>query len=132
MASSKHSENPRKQLIYVLNLRTNSIRQTSVESIFYQKNLGVSEITPESMKNFCKKYHPAKYDEFCQYIEDHPDSLYIDFEDILQGTENNAGYSSLIESIRIGGLSSVEHKGFLACILIIHAMRSYEMFDGFL
>jgi len=132
IANPKDAIAPRKQLIYALNLRSRVVYQTKVGAVFYQKNLGTAEITPESMKRFCKKYYPSKYDSFCRDIEKHPESVFLDFEDILEQIENKAGYNSLTEAVRIGGLSSIEHKGFLACILIIHAMRSYEMMTAML
>jgi hypothetical protein len=132
IANQKHSLEPRSQPIYTLNLRSKIIRQTSVGDVFFQKNLGKAEITPDSMKRFCKKYYPDKYEEFCQDVDKHPESVYLDFEDILTEIENNAGYNSLIDAVRLGGLSSLEHKGFLTCVLIIHAMRSYEMMTSML
>jgi hypothetical protein len=50
----------------------------------------------------------------------------MDFEDILSGMEAQAGYSSLMQAVKLGNFASVEHKGFLTCLLMMHAMRSYE------
>jgi len=132
MANSKDTAAPREQLIYALSLRSRVVYRTKVGAVFYQKNLGKAEITQESMKRFCKKYYPSKYDSFCRDIEKHPEPVYLDFEDILEQIENKAGYGSLTEAVRIEGLSSLEHKGLLACILIVHAMRSYEMMTSML
>jgi len=116
----------RDQSVYTLNIRSKTIYQTKVDNVFFEKNLGWTEVNSESMKKFCKKYQPSEYDSLCKYISQHPESVYLDFEDILQETEDIA-YCSLIESVHIGGLSSIVHKGFLSCVLVIHAMRSYEM-----
>jgi hypothetical protein len=118
---------PRSQLVYTLNLQSRTIRQTNVNDVFFQKKLGVAEITPDSSKRFCKKYYPNEYDQFCKDVDKNSETLYLDFEDILTEIENMAGYDSLLKAVHIGGLSSPEHKGFLTCVIIIHAMRSYEM-----
>ncbi|MHB8104232.1 MAG: hypothetical protein ACYDG5_01645 [Dehalococcoidales bacterium] len=123
--------NARKQLVYTLNLHSNTIFNTSVEKVFYQKNLGKAKITPESMKNFCMKYDPSSYTSFCQEIDKNPENLDFDFEDILTHIESVV-YGPLIEIIRTGKLSSLEHKGLLTGVLIIHAMRSYEMMTSML
>jgi len=123
--SNKHGL-ARKQPIYSLNIYSNSIRSTIPDDVFFEKKQCFAEINAESAKRFCKKYHPSQYDDFCKYMNEHPETVYIDFEDILQNIEKIA-YNSLIEAIHIGGTSSITHKGFLSCFLIIQAMRSYEM-----
>ena len=42
----------REQTVYALNLRGDKIRQTNVDGVHFEKNLGVAEITPESAKDF--------------------------------------------------------------------------------
>ncbi|MEQ1845089.1 MAG: hypothetical protein ABL983_05860 [Nitrospira sp.] len=67
-----------------------------------------------------------------EYVKQNPESLFMDFEDILQAVEQLPAYESLIEAARLGGISSPEHRGFLTCLLIIHAMRSHEMMQAML
>jgi hypothetical protein len=124
---SQASFQPREQHILALNVRSNKIYATTVENVHYHKKLGVAEITPESMKRFCQRWTPKDYDRLARYVDEHPDSLWLDFEDILTAIEERGGYDCLIEAARSGAISSPEHKGFLTCVLIIHAMRSHEM-----
>ena len=64
-----------------------------------------------------------EYANMARYIDEHPDTLVMDFENILAGTEKH-GHEYLLEAARHGGFSSVQHKGFVTCLVIIHAMRS--------
>lgn len=121
-----HSE-PREQRIHQLNVHADKILPTKFDNVHFHKDLGVAEITPASMKRYYKRNKPLEYDGFCNYLEKHPESLFIDFEETLTGLEQVGGYDSLIEAIVSGGLTSVEHKGYISILLIIHAMRSYEM-----
>jgi hypothetical protein len=57
---------PREQLIFALNLRSNKIYKTKVANLFYEKNLGLAEITVESIKRFCLRWHPQEYDRLCE------------------------------------------------------------------
>jgi hypothetical protein len=122
----------RDQLVSVLNVRSGKIYPTTVNRVHFDGDLGTAEITPESMKDFCQRWRPDKYEEISAYVDDHPQSLYLDFEDILEAIERIPGYKYLIEAAQPNGLVSDEQKGFLAGILIIHAMRSHEMMQAML
>lgn len=123
---------PRDQDVYALNIRSKKVYQTKVEKVHYDKNLGLSEITPDAMKRFCKRWFPAEYENIVQYVEEDPSTLYMDFEEILAGIEDKGGYNCLMEAARVCGISNPEHKGILTCVLIIHAMRSHEMMASML
>jgi hypothetical protein len=128
VASSRKPTAPaREQVVFVLNVRSSKIYETAVERVHFDQDLGLAEVTTDSMKAFCRRWHPDKYDVMAAYVEEHPESLYLNFEDILQATAQIARYESLIEAARLGGISSPAHRAFLTCLLIIHAMRSYEM-----
>ena len=79
------------------------------------------------MKQFCQKRFPDQYEKLACYVDEHPESLFMDFEEILAGVEQKGKYDLLIDAAMLGGFSSSEHKGFITCLLVIHAMRSYEM-----
>jgi len=40
------------------------------------------------------------------YVEEHPETLYMDFEDMLTAIEEKGGHDSLVEAARIAGISS--------------------------
>jgi hypothetical protein len=50
MNDLKKQGDARQQTVYSLNLRSNIIRQTTVDDVFFQKNLGIAKISPESIK----------------------------------------------------------------------------------
>jgi hypothetical protein len=116
----------RTQQIYTLNLRSNKILQTTVENVHYDK-IGMSEITPESMLRFTARYFPEQHQEMARYVETHPENLYLDFEATLTGMERLQGYDAVMRAAKLGGLASTEHKGFLACAIVMQAMRSHEL-----
>jgi hypothetical protein len=122
----------REQLVFTLNLRGNKIFETKVENLHYDKGFGVAEITTASMLDFCQRRFPDKAESLARYLAEHPDSLYLDFEATLTGVEHLHGYDALLRAARRGGLKSVAHKGFLACALVMHAMRSHELMTGIL
>ena len=127
LEGESNKEEAREQTVIVLNFRSGRIYEDKVNSVHYDKGLGIAEITAESMKQFCRKWFPSQIEDLTSYVNEHPESLYLDFEEILTGMETNGVYDSLMDTARIGNLSSVEHKGFLTVNLIIHAMRSHEM-----
>jgi hypothetical protein len=117
----------RKQEIYTLNIRADKILHTIFEKVHYQKDLGVAKISPESMITYCSKNRPEELDSCRKYFDGHPETVFIDFEEILTGLEKVGGYESLREAVINEGLTSVGHKGYISILLIYHAMRSYEM-----
>jgi hypothetical protein len=122
----------REQLVFTLNVRSNKIFKTQVQNLHYDKGLGVAEITAASMLDFCQRRFPDKAESLAKYLSEHPDSLYLDFEATLTGVEHLQGYDAMLRAARLGGLESPAHKGFLACALVIHAMRSHELMTAIL
>ena len=125
-ADLQHSE-PRKQVVHSLNLYSGRIYPTTIERVHFQKGLGVAEITPESAVNYCEKWFAEKVAELKDYVATNPKNVYMDFEEILEGMEKQHAYQALMRAARIGNFESVSHKGFVACFLLIHAMRSIEL-----
>lgn len=123
---------PRQQVVHALSVRSGTIRQTTVERVHYDEGIGTAEMSSESMKDFCRRRFPEDYPYVAQYINENPETLIMDFEHILRSMEEMHGVRHLIHAAATGGFSSVEHKGFIACLLIIHAMRSHEFMTGML
>jgi len=126
-AGSHNRAAARDQSIYALNLHSSRIYKTKVKNVHYDKNVGVAELTPASMKRFAKRWFPEEYRDLARYVDRNPETLYVDFEDILEAVEKREVYRSIMEAARLGGVTSPEHKGFLTVTLVIHAMRSHEM-----
>jgi hypothetical protein len=49
---------PREQVVFTLNLRSNRIFETSVDALYYDKDVCFAPITPEPMLGFCERYFP--------------------------------------------------------------------------
>jgi hypothetical protein len=62
-----------------------------------------------------------------EYVRTNNETLYLDFEPTLSQVETLAGYDAILRAARTGTLQSAAHKGFVACALVMHAMRSHEM-----
>jgi hypothetical protein len=122
----------RAQVVHTLNLRGNKIFETTVENVHCDKGLGLAKITTASMLDFCKRRFPDKAEALAQYVAERPDSLYLDFEATLTSVEHLQGYEALLRAAKRGGPKSAAHKGFLACALVMHAMRSHEVMTGIL
>jgi hypothetical protein len=122
----------RDQTVFTLNLRSNKIFTTTANNVYFDKNLGIAEITPESLLQFSLRHYPDRHEELKGYISEHPESLYLDFEQTLTGVERLQGYDAIMRAVKLGGLESPAHKGFLACALVMHAMRSHELMSSVL
>jgi hypothetical protein len=126
----KSKEKPRKQVVYALNLRADRIFPTSVERVHFDKQLGIAEITAESMRDFTRRRHPEQYAELDDYLKSNPESLFIDFEQVLEGMERTQAYDALMNAAKQSNFDSVEHKSFLTVMLVLHAMRSHEFMSA--
>lgn len=116
----------REQAVWVLNLRSDRIYESKVEGVHYQKGFGVAEMTADSMVDWCRRWHPAKAQGLADYVQQNREPLYLDFEPTLHGLEHLHGYDAIMDAVRHERILSAAHKGFLACGLMMHAMRGYE------
>lgn len=117
---------PRRQIVFALNVRANKVVETAVENAHFDKLSGVANISPASMRDFCLRKFPDKYEEWAKDETRFSEALMLDFEDFLMRMEGLQTYSWLLKAAKIGGLESVEHKGMLLTMLVIHSMRGYE------
>jgi hypothetical protein len=92
--SSPPDRHAREQSVWVLNLRSDRIYESKVEGVHFQKGLGVAEISPESMLDWCKHWYPGEVAGLAEYLRHDPDPLYLDFEPTLHGLEQLHGYRS--------------------------------------
>lgn len=112
-------------MVYVLNVKSDKILYSNVDSVHFDKNLGVAEITFEAMMKFCRQYRPEFFEEF-QKIN-HPDSypLSINLEDFLTHLEGSDTYSVLLETIRNQTVITPYEKSMLACWIYIQLLRGH-------
>lgn len=117
---------PRERPIHTLNIRANKMLQVSVESVHFVKHLGVAEITPTSMRAFCRRWFPDRYAAFCKAMEGDDRVLFIDFEDILHGLESSPAYRVMLEIAGGRPFQTIEDKSFVAGFIVLQALRSQE------
>jgi len=117
----------RKQPILALNVRANKIIPTIVDEVHVDKGMGVANIEPQSMKAFCKRHFPDRYEKFCREIDEHPDALLLDFENVFTGIEATPAYRTLHKVIEQQGLAGPEDKCNIACFIVLQQMRSHAI-----
>ncbi|MCI0637472.1 MAG: hypothetical protein L0Y72_22410 [Gemmataceae bacterium] len=120
----------RNQKVFALSIKANKVFETSVENVHFDKGMGVAEITPDAAEDFCRRNFPAKYEGFREWIKDHPETLYLDFESILSDLEKTQAYTMLIDVLRKGWPDSPLKKGFLAAFVLIHELRGHALLNS--
>jgi hypothetical protein len=120
----------REQTVYALNVKSNKIRETSVTDVHYDKGIGVAEITPEAALDFCKRTQPEKYDEYCEYFKQHPETLVLDVEAILTGLEKTEAYATLRKVLVKGRIYDRNEKSLLAGFIAVHHARSHAVLNS--
>lgn len=120
----------RSQQVFVLNVKANKIYSDNVDNVHYDKGIGLAEITPEDAKGFCRRHFPDAYEEFCKEYEAHPETVCLDFENVLTGLEETPAYTTLLEVIRKGCMRSLRQKGELTSFLAVHELRSHAAMNS--
>ncbi len=117
----------RKQKVYSLNVKADKIIRIAVENVHFDKWLGVSEITPEAAKDFCKRNFPEHYEQFAKDMEEHPETVRLDFENIWTMVEKNFGYQTLLDVLKKKKIETKEEKLNLACFITLQNIRSHAV-----
>lgn len=132
MSGNSQQLEARDQEIFVLSVKANKIIRTSVQNVHFDKNLGVAEITPDAAREFCRRNFPEQYQEFSESVRTNPETVYVDFEDILAGIEKTPAYSVLLEVIKKQRLDTLQDKAFVAGFIIVHHLRCHAMMNSML
>jgi hypothetical protein len=125
MIGDGHENKVRDQLLYFLEINSNKILLDKAENIHYEKHLGIAEMSPGAMLDFCKRNYPDKYETFAKKMEDHPETLYLDFENVFTKLEQLPIYTTLLNCIRKRGIETMEEKSWIAMFLTHHVLRSH-------
>jgi hypothetical protein len=118
--------------IFSLNVRGDKVLKTVVNNVFVDKNIGIAEITAADMKAFCAKHFPDELDRISAYVEKHPETLILDFENQWTGLEQTPAYSTAMLVGATGELRSREDLGNLACFVVLQNIRSHGMIRSLL
>ena len=120
----------RSQPVYALSVKTGLIRQSSVEQVHYDKDLGVAEISRETSEDFVRRHFPDVYEQFLKESEQAFYPVFIDFEDILQGIEGLPPYKVLLNVARTAELESLSDKTYLALFVVLQQARSHSLLNA--
>lgn len=128
--SSSSGLNPRDQVVFTLNIKSNKIYQTSVDNVHFDKGIGLAEISLEGARRFCKKYHPEQYEEFCRNSREDQYPVFLDLEDVLNDLERLDIYKTLLSVIKSSRIVSIVEKTFLAVFVYVQAIRSHAIMNS--
>jgi hypothetical protein len=128
--TSSTNLDPREQVVYSLNVKSNKIYSTKVDNVHFDKNIGLAEITFGAAKKFCKRYHPNHYKEFCRNSSASDYPIFLDLEDILKGLEGLKPYTTLLTVIKNSHIVSVFEQSFLAAFVYIQTLRSHAILNS--
>lgn len=120
-------------MVYVLNVKSDKILYSNVDSVHYDKNLGMAEITFEASMKFCERYHPQEFEEFRKRNrpEDYP--VFIDLEDLLTQLEKSRVYkNALLETVKNQTVITPFEKGALACFIYTQLLRGHAAMNSLL
>jgi len=113
-----------------LNLKANKIFKTKVEKVHFEEGLGTSEITPDQMRDYCKRNFPQEYRKLNKYLKSHPETLYLDFENVFSGLEGSPAYQSLIDVIQKERVTTRKEKINIATFIVLHKMRNHSIINS--
>lgn len=117
----------REQVVYSLNAKADKIIQPKVKEVHVENDLGSAQITPEAMKDFCKRHFPTKYETFAKDMENHPETLIMDLEQILSSLENTPAYQSLIRVITKETIDHRDEIAHLSSFIVFQHFRSHAV-----
>jgi len=60
-------------------------------------------------------------------MQKHPETLYLDFENIFTALENSPAYKTLLTVIQKEHISTKEEKAYLACFIVLHNIRCHAV-----
>jgi hypothetical protein len=123
---------PRDQMVYSLNVKANKIYKTKVNSVHYEKNLGIAEITYEQALEFCKRNDPKDFNNFLKTSDRSQYPLFLDYENILTGLELTPAYQVLPDVIKRQNILNKMEKGFLADFIFMQLLRGHAIMSSLL
>jgi hypothetical protein len=119
----------RKQVVHVLNAKSQRIYPVTVERVHYDKNLGIAKISKSAAENFVRRYHPDRYERFISESGTASYPVYLDFENILSGIEATPAYQTLLKVATTRTVDNLIEKCYLASFVVLQNLRSHSMMN---
>ena len=117
----------RRQIVYSLNVRADKIIETIVDDVHVDKDIGIAEVTPQAMKQFCKRHFPKEYDRFIKDMENHPETLCMPIEQVLNALEETPAYETLLSVAAKERIDSRDEIAHLSAFLTFQHFRSHAL-----
>jgi hypothetical protein len=130
IAGDALGEPARKQVVHVLNAKSQKIYPATVERVHYDKNLGVAEISKSAAEDFVRRHHPDRYEQFISENEKASYPVYLDFENILSGIEATPAYQTLLKVATTQTVDNLNEKCYLASFVVLQNLRSHSMMNA--
>jgi len=78
--------------VYALNFRADKIIPTTVDNVHFTHIWALPKLLQSLPSGFSRGGTPDRYEQTAAYVDQHPEVLYLDFEDILTGIETTGHY----------------------------------------
>ncbi|MBB6135524.1 hypothetical protein HD842_003691 [Massilia aurea] len=127
IAGTISEESARKQVVHVLNAKSQKIYPASVEVVHFDKNLGVAEISKSAAEDFVRRHHPNRYKQFISENATASYPIKIDFENVFSGIEATPAYPTLIKVATTQTVNNLIEKCYLASFVVLQNLRSHSM-----
>lgn len=129
--TTRESQKARKQIIYSLNIKSNKILTTTTENVFYEKGMGIADVTHESALDFAKRNNPLEFKNVLHAKKSEYDDLVIDFENFYTAMDNI--YESPIKEIILkNNIENISDKTWIASFIIDLYIRNYQNQNSYL
>jgi len=130
VAGVASDELARKQVVHVLNVKSQRIYSATTERVHFDKNLGIAEITKPAAEDFVRRYHPDEYERFVSESATVSYPVYIDFENIISGIEATPAYQTLLKVAAKQTVDNLIEKSYLASFVVLQNLRSHSMMNA--
>lgn len=126
LSNTINNLNCRSQYVFSLNLRSNMIRSTIVENVFYENNLGISRSNSNDIVGFIKDtlpYKSNKYKKGFDYCKTHSFTISSGLENIFTTMEDTV-YKPMINIIKREEILDHNDKIVISAFIYFHLVRN--------
>lgn len=124
--NSNLKRKPRDEVVYCLNLKSNSILKLKVRNVFFEKNAGIARISKQEMLEYCKTNFPENLDNLSKYFEENSSDVFFNFEVIFSDIENVIR-NSIETAIKTKNVRTLSEKTYLSYFIFFQIMRNHNL-----
>lgn len=120
----------RDQEIFSLNIKANKILPTKIERVHCEKNLGLSEITEDGIRDYIVECYPNNYERYLNQIESDEFPLLLCYENLFTKIEELPPYKVLEKIICTGRIENFEEKVWLSSFIVLQRIRGHAFINS--